>query len=558
MLSRNLWRCVSKRHASTAGLTPVAAPKYPPILDLSERSVKIRERETYADKYNSLDTVEEKLFYKNLQHYYGTRCFLLKEGEFPVDLLPFAKYTTRTRTVEADEKLFHQLLNFNANEAKELVDRIRPYLQEALLFELLGRHRPDDVSSGQKTAALVERINDILLSSLSMQYPHLLDASVDYSPRVEAFWLAGNFHPSPDLYKEREKKKEALEKENKLRYMVPLEIKVDLEETVEHHIQYVSRPLVALRSKLPLSQLDTALVSGSDSELEKFLADDFPCPTLSHGLEEIRRFGTNLPGYWPGDPCEFGLLSYHHLNELNVSKVILEQEKKSRLVSQALLNGFSWLHAQASILGFSTFSELTYPLTSQQVMTDGRNFSFSLYQLNTTIMHKLLASPNNRTNLCVTLGAQPLYQDIKANNFVGWNDSVLLNLLAFYLNEPKARDGVDMKPYINPAVPFLSQIEDEDRRQWLHKQFRHMYSNRPRHRLGYEIYDWERIYKIEFETRSQDARMRPFERDQNPTEERKYWDHMPPYVPKKDRENPKKMHWRGWRAKFAKTYYPEP
>ena len=52
-----------------------------------------------------------------------------------------------------------------------------------------------------------------------------------------------------------------------------------------------------------------------------------------------------------------------------------------------------------------------------------------------------------------------------------------------------------------------------------------------------------------------DAKFRPFELGVDPLEDRKYYDHTPPYIPKKWR--PKKKHWTGWRAKFAKTYYPE-
>lgn len=79
--------------------------------------------------------------------------------------------------------------------------------------------------------------------------------------------------------------------------------------------------------------------------------------------------------------------------------------------------------------------------------------------------------------------------------------------------------------------------------------------SRPRGRLPYEIYDWERIYKIKFPMRPMEARLRPFELDCNPLEDRKYYEHMHEYIPKALR--PKRKHWTGWRAKFAKTYYPE-
>uniref|UniRef100_A0A0K8SKB9 28S ribosomal protein S30, mitochondrial n=1 Tax=Lygus hesperus TaxID=30085 RepID=A0A0K8SKB9_LYGHE len=555
MLTRHLVRHVSKRRSSSTSFTSTTVPKYPQILDLSNEAKNRRERERYRDRINAQDTVEEKLFFQNLRYYYGTKCYWLEESKLPIDSLSFVKYITRTRSVEADLKSFQQLMAFNSSEVKELLERIRPYLQEALLFELLGRTK-ENLSEEKAAGVLVERINDVLLSSLSMQYQHLLDATVDYNPRLEAFWLAGNFHPSVELYKERTNEKKRLEKENK-RKVKPEPIDIDPAQVVEHHIQYIGHPLVQLRSKLPLTQLDTDMVADRDPELDKFLSETYYSPSLRFGLQEIRRFGTNLPGFWPGDECEHGLISYHYMKDVNdVPDSMVEAERRSRLKSQAILSGFGWLHAQAALLGFSTYQELTYPLTSQQVITDGRQFSFNLYQLNTTLIHKELNSPNTRTNICVSLPIQPLYQEISNNQFVGWNDEVILNLLGFYLNKPEARDGVDMKPFINPAIRVLAEVDDEDRRIWLHNQFRHMYSNRPRHRVPYEIYDWERIYKIEYSTREMDARMRPYERGQNPMDERKYWDAMPPYVPKKDR--PKKKQWNGWKSKFAKTYFPDP
>lgn len=69
-------------------------------------------------------------------------------------------------------------------------------------------------------------------------------------------------------------------------------------------------------------------------------------------------------------------------------------------------------------------------------------------------------------------------------------------LISFYLNAPSKREGVNMKPYLHETEHYLANIDDEKRRVWLHNQFRHMYSNKPRKLLPYEIYDWEYIYKV--------------------------------------------------------------
>jgi len=77
-------------------------------------------------------------------------------------------------------------------------------------------------------------------------------------------------------------------------------------------------------------------------------------------------------------------------------------------------------------------------------------------------------------------------------------------------------------------------------------------SHRPRHRLVPEIYDWERIYKIEFETRQFEARRRFFERDQDPLNERRLDDHYGPYIRRKDRNTTRRIR----SKRFEDMYYP--
>ncbi|KAG8323793.1 structural constituent of ribosome, partial [Homalodisca vitripennis] len=78
----------------------------------------------------------------------------------------------------------------------------------------------------------------------------------------------------------------------------------------------------------------------------------------------------------------------------------------------------------------------------------------------------------------------------------GWDDRALRQLVEAYLNSPMEREGVDMKPFLDKDAPYVKDISQEERRVWLHDQFRYLSSNRPRHRLDPEIYDWEYIYKV--------------------------------------------------------------
>lgn len=534
-----------------AGNELTKVPKYPEVLDLSEKAVAGREKLAKHKRIEALHTVEEKLFALNVDKYYGWKSLVLKEGEYPYNFLPFVNHITRTQLKEVDSVGFHKAQRLNLQESQELLDRVRPHLQDALLFELKGKRNDMENDEGvnstyfrsQKCTSLIHTINNVLITYFSNHFPHLMESMMDYEPRQEAFWCVGGFYPSDEEYNKRKEKKELSEEE--------------LNEKVEHWIQYLGSPVIQVRHALPLDILDTNGISNEQEEksLNVAFAECYD-PSLTYGLEFNRRFGTNIPGFWPGDKNEFGLMSYHAIEHLAKRPPHFgEQDHQNTLHCQAILASFSWLLSQASYQGFSTFSELTYPLVNQSILTDGRIFAFYLYQLNTTVFHSLFVESNPRSNVCFALKPAPLYQEIKGSEFIGWNDETLRALISMYLCKPMERKGVEMKPYLGKEEKILAHIQDEDRRDWLHSQFRHMYSNRPRHKLAYEIYDWERIFKIKFETRGMEARSRPFERDEDPLEERKYYEHTKQYIPKSQR--PKKKHWTGWRAKYAKTYYPE-
>lgn len=99
-----------------------------------------------------------------------------------------------------------------------------------------------------------------------------------------------------------------------------------------------------------------------------------------------------------------------------------------------------------------------------------------------------------------------------------------MNLLALYTNVPEPRNEIDMCPYLNKDVKYASMIEDPKRRMWVHKDYRHFASHRPRHKLDPEIYDWERIFKVEHQVRVTDARKRFFEKFEDPINDKRLCD----------------------------------
>lgn len=65
-----------------------------------------------------------------------------------------------------------------------------------------------------------------------------------------------------------------------------------------------------------------------------------------------------------------------------------------------------------------------------------------------------------------------------------------------YLNTPQIRKDTVMQPYLGSEEKLLADIKEDERREWMEEQFKYMYSCRARHQLPYELYHWEKIYKV--------------------------------------------------------------
>lgn len=96
--------------------------------------------------------------------------------------------------------------------------------------------------------------------------------------------------------------------------------------------------------------------------------------------------------------------------------------------SMAIMHNFAYLNAVANVHGFSTYSELTYPLTNQTIITDGQNWSFYVYQMNSHTFHSDL--PNTgKQNLCWSINNVKLFESYEDGKFEGVNDEVIKRLI---------------------------------------------------------------------------------------------------------------------------------
>lgn len=118
-------------------------PQYPPILDISYEARIEREKNAWHEKIKSLKTVEEKLFEINMPRYYGWKPIMLWEELIPYNAMPFAQHVTRTHFKE-----FKDLPHYSTGleeESHKLLGQIKPWIEEALIFEYKYRRYEFDV-----------------------------------------------------------------------------------------------------------------------------------------------------------------------------------------------------------------------------------------------------------------------------------------------------------------------------------------------------------------------------------------------------------------------------
>lgn len=297
----------------------------------------------------------------------------------------------------------------------------------------------------------------------------------------------------------------------------------------------------------PFENIDFDSLTSANENIPKVTVDP---RTL--GFTTFHRHGASIPGFWPGNVREYGLISYQdrYFMDIRRNEVYGDEDKQAALHSRGIISSYAWLLAQACYQGFSTYNDMKYPLTSQTVITDGKFWSFYKYQLNTTCIHTSIEQPNYRYNKCWGTKEAKLFEQVDSNGKLqGLNEEVLRNLVKFYINQPKVREH-DMKPFLHPKEKKAADLEDVQQRDWVEKTFKHIMSNRPRHRLVPEVYQWEKIYKIDNNTKPLNRRLRFFELGINPFS-RRLNEHQPKYIPRHLRA-------RGPHDKkiWAPTYWP--
>lgn len=187
--------------------------------------------------------------------------------------------------------------------------------------------------------ALVHRINRTMLIHFAPENLHLLQTEVNFEPRLEASWFMGSY-PTNSI--------------RKLRESIEF-LKDHVDDPVDLPVQYIGQPIMHLRHKHPLREI----IPLSDCENPALDVPTFNLNSKVLTYRFERKHLTNIPGFWPGDENEFGLLSYHNCTYLQ-KRPEKYNDTSEALTVQAVLASYSWLLSQACYQGIFIVFKLLF------------------------------------------------------------------------------------------------------------------------------------------------------------------------------------------------------
>lgn len=498
---------------------------YPPILDLSRQSVKDRKIDEVARHITNLPTVEEKLIELNAPKYYGWWSTQLRDVNIPYNALPFVQFATRSCVEKKLPGLYSELDEAASKYSSALKDSVQQIILQEFEYGSLrtnrhGEFRSKATKEERTIRNFVPQLNRLLIGTLTSENDHLGSTEIDLQPRVEAFWSLGGIEPDKTLKKARKENERYGGKE---------------EDPIDRPMQYRGKPCLSLRNDLPLPQFtDRNSGLSVEGDIPQWSYD----PRVLGYKYNLSR-ASSTPGFWPNACAQHGYLSLLSQSHMRLRDDYLNHlDHQEGLDAQAILHSFAWTLGQACYLGFGPYTELTYPITTQTIITNGQDYSFYAYQLNTCALYQRFSGDANpRRNVCFSTDEMKLFEGIENDQVKGFNEDVLKNLIKFYLMKP-VEPSYELRPYLSPEC-YISNSTDPKKRAAIDNNFKYLNSNRPRHLLADELFHWEKIYKVDHQTRPMEAKRRFFEVGQHPGI-RRLDEFKTPYVPKALREVPKK------------------
>ncbi|GAU93141.1 hypothetical protein RvY_05127 [Ramazzottius varieornatus] len=455
-------------------------PEYPEIVPPRKTRAFVNyERHKEAEKVAAMPTVKEKMAHfafgpplvnplkvyiarqakLDIRRWYQIFQPYEIEG-FPVkyDALPFYKHITRTAVV-ADQLPADYYAYIEEAELNDIVDKVRQTVINAILAE--GRYYSknlDQIPVEERVVVVqAQNVIDALVRAVNLavgkDFPHLREMQQDTDTRCAAFWKRGGFLHDAQL------KRRIYDK-----------------ASGELMLQYIEEDNIFrnFRHELPLPEVlprESCVPSAATEQAEGRQVGYNP---TIYGFRPEKSIPHWIPGHWFGDPCEFSTLS------LDVPKAWTRQlsgqdeaQAFESLACNAIMASFGRIVAQAMYLGFTFLNELSYPIVTQSIMTNGRDWMFATYQANTIALWKP-DEENPFNNMCWLTQPVKLFDRVEGSEVIGFNDEVLRLFIKQYLKAPVTSTNSNLRPY----------IEKTERSYWKNEHSQTPFYHRPTRRDG--------------------------------------------------------------------------
>ncbi|XP_022100859.1 28S ribosomal protein S30, mitochondrial-like isoform X1 [Acanthaster planci] len=306
---------------------------------------------------------------------------------FHYSFLDFYKHIVKTLMVENLPKQTMELAGTPVVE--QSMEMLKPHIIDCILQEQLYLYRHKGKLAKQENVAgkqTMENIMRILLTGLAGDYPHLRDSQIDQDVQVQSFWKR--------------------------------------EET---RFQFTGNPLFLIRTKDPLPEFISKEDELSVGEV----------PLWSYAPENVSVFKQHInpvcfPGFKTGNPFTYGHTQIY-TSTFSRTRCAKDQILEEVLQGFGMSSSFGWLNGLALYQMNNPYRDLKHPMTCQTIVTNGCQFSFFCYQLNTMGLSSQSAD-NPLRNVCWYSPDMKLYGDIQDGRIIDFNNDVLKLVIAFLLN----------------------------------------------------------------------------------------------------------------------------
>ncbi|KHJ85637.1 hypothetical protein OESDEN_14632 [Oesophagostomum dentatum] len=383
------------------------------------------------------------------------------------DVLRYYQYLTKTRLIESSlDSYFSGLVPPTASLEKSV--------QESL-GAILESDRFD--SEDQRISAVLACIFDEAIFSVAHNVPRLGDYRVAYDVQSECFWIRSGFMFLYDVKEIGSNK--VVRKVRK----TPKYIGDDRRKLGE--LAFVSRDQLAvqLRSREPLSPLHSL---ESDEACQPLFPEGTDIDTEILFSPKVMNLWPDenplwqCPGYFvesdvPDETHTYGRIGAKSLSLLDercnywAPPGEVTPEERAELwqecaKAQAVASLFTTLCAQAHTHGFTQFTDITRPFTSQMMLSNGIDFVFAVGQLNTLAINiECDGFENPKTNVCQVEAPIRLYDAYRDGRF-------------YHITPEGEKEGLNSKLPCRFFFVLLGDLMDEG--QWGDYATFHRYADR--------------------------------------------------------------------------------